>query len=170
MDECANLTLHIARFAQMPSDSTDAPREWVFMPEGVRASTWAGAADVLAQAPKPLLVAPLQMPGMLGTWSVQALEGDARRRTEHEFANLREFIDERATEFGLVNNSRICFGSAAGILEITLTELRRWAREYGVIVGLLLRRDPDDVTWLTIRQSDATWSRGGPDRHPGSAT
>ena len=154
----------------MPPDSPDTPDRWVFTPDGVRGD-WDTAAEHLAGAPKPLVVAPLQEPGMLGTWSVQALEGGARRRMEHEFENLREFVEECAAQFGLVDHSRVCFGSAAGVVEITLAELRRWVREYAVIIGLLLRRDPaDEVTWLTIRRTDATWSRGGPDRHPGPST
>ena len=72
MDLCAELTLQVLRFVQQPVDPPSSPREWVFVPEGRRAG-WIEARQLLANAAKPLMVAALLEPGMIGSWGVRAL-------------------------------------------------------------------------------------------------
>ena len=167
----AELALHIARFVQMPVGSADWPDHWVFVLRGGRRSR-AEAIDLLAQCPKPLLVAPLVEPGMLALWTTDALAGDERRRIEHEFANQVEAVASRVSDLGLSEASRILCETAAGRADLTVADFRTCFRDFAVIAGWSLIKGPDDAYpgRLVIRKSAEHWSPGGPSRHPGSAT
>src|SRR5947199_270545 len=112
MDICAALTLHVTRFVQMPVEAPASPLRWTFVPEGRRAG-WHEAGDLLSNAPKPLMVAPLLEPGLLGTWGISALGGSDRARADHELSNQLAAFDDQASELELGDDSRILFETPA---------------------------------------------------------
>lgn len=161
MDLCAELTLHVMRFVQEPRDPPSSPRQWLLLPEGRRAA-WPIARAFLADAPKPLMVAPLFESGMLGWWDLSALAGDHRRLVDRDFANQQEWLATHATHRGWSPKATILFETEADQVELPMTELGRWAREYAIPVGWTLGDGPDKDRpgRLLIRRSQGEWSPG----------
>lgn len=161
MDLCAELTLQVIRFVQEPRDPPSSPREWVFFPEGRRAS-WPVARTLLADARKPLMVAPLAEPGMIGSWGIHALKDDHLARAEHGLANQQQWLIEHAAHFGWTPTDIILFETEADHLELPMAELERWLKEYALPVGWTVGEGPDKARpgRLLIRRSHGDWSPG----------
>lgn len=161
MDLCAELTLQVIRFVQQPRDQPSSPREWVFVPEGRRAG-WPMARTLLAGARKPLMVAPLSEPGMIGSWGIHALKDDDLARAEHGLANQQQWLIEAATHFGWTPTDRILFETEADQVELSVAELERWLKEYALPVGWKVGEGPDKDRpgRLLIRRASGDWSPG----------
>ena len=137
MDIAAELTLRIARFIQMTADPPASPARWLFVPEFEHAR-WATAGELLANAPKPLIVAPLPDGGFLGTWFVGALTGVHRERAERQLENQQAFFHARIAHLGLKDSDAIVFDSGADETLIPVADFRRWLRDYAVCAGSTL--------------------------------
>lgn len=161
MDLCAELTLQIIRFVQQPRNPPSSPREWVFFPEGRRVA-WPLARTLLADAPKPLMVAPLAEPGMIGSWRIRALTGDHLAKAEHGLANQQQWLSEHATRFSWARTDLVLFETEADQLELSVAELERWLKEYALPVGWTVGEGPDKDRpgRLLIRRSRGDWSPG----------
>jgi len=171
MDICAELTLRIARFIQVSETPPQSPAYWFFVPEFRRAG-WSTALELLANAPKPLIVAPLPEPGLVGTWGLRALTGEDRARADHQFANQEAFFADRITHLQLGEDDSIAFDSGADTVSLSVREFKRWLREYAVCAGSTL--DPGTMSAnsgaLVVRRPDGHWSPGAACPHPRAAS
>jgi hypothetical protein len=170
-DIAAELTLRLARFVQMPEDPPASPARWFFVPEFYSAH-WEEAADLLAAAPKPLIVAPLLDPGILGTWFLGALTGVHRSRAEHHLQNQQEFFASQLEHFGLVDTHTIVFESGADETVLDVANFKRWLQEYVVCLGSTLQRSapaPHSAA-LIVRRPHGGWSPGLSCEHPPAAS
>jgi len=161
MDVCAELTLQVIRFVQQPIDAPCSPLEWVFIPEGRRAS-WADARRLLSEAPKPFIVAPISEPGMIGSWGVRALQGEHLARVEHNLRNQQRWLEEAVNHHHWAETDQVLFESPGDELELSLSDLRRWLVEYAVIAGWTISEGPDAARpgRLVIRKANGVWSPG----------
>ena len=100
MDIGAELTLQIARFAQDRSDAPRSAARWFLLP-GSTPLTWAEARDALAALPKPVLVAPLSEPGLLGVWLPGFLDEERRRWLHAQRANATEYWQAKLSVCGV---------------------------------------------------------------------
>jgi hypothetical protein len=138
MDIGAELTLQIARFAQ---DRFSAPRSaarWHLLPGG-DAYTWAEAGAALTALPKPLLVAPLNEPGLLGIWMPAMLDGKTRAWFDHHLANQSQYWQEKLRVCGVSETDRVVFAPATPALALTAPEFLHWASEY--VLGVPITMD-----------------------------
>ena len=151
MDICAELTLQVARLSQAHKVTRRAMSDWFFVP-AFRKATWAEAHDILAAAPKPLIVAPLVEPGYLATWSVQDLDSAQRAGAERHFDNLAEYFPEKLQVLGLTQAELFLFAGAEAELKLPVAEFWRWTREYAIPVGVTVDKTPESgVGRLIIR-------------------
>ena len=167
MDICAELTLRVARFIHMPADPPASPVNWFFMPEFLHAR-WDRAGELLAAAPKPLIVAPLPDPGALGTWFAGALTGEHRARADHQISNQQSLFAKLLDDIGLTDESSIVFDSGVDETVLGVPDFKRWLREYAVCAGSNLGASPDDPSRgrLFVRRPNGEWSPGRTCRIP----
>ncbi|HEY9226251.1 MAG TPA: hypothetical protein VIP11_06375 [Gemmatimonadaceae bacterium] len=160
-DIAAELTLRVARFLQMPDGPPASPARWFFVPEFYSAG-WDEAGSLLAEAPKPLIVAPLPDPGFLGTWFLGALKGVHRSRAEHQLQNQQAFFAAQLQHLGLTDTHTIVFESGADESVVDVATFKRWLQEYVVCAGSTLQRSapaPHSAA-LLIRRPHGGWSPG----------
>jgi hypothetical protein len=151
MDICAELTLRVARLSQEHKVTRRSLSDWFFVP-AFRKATWSEAHDILAAAPKPLIVAPLIEPGYLATWSVEDVDPTQRIGAERHLENLEEYFPEKLRALGLEQAELILFSAAETELKLTLADFRRWTREYAVAVGVTVDKTPESgVGRLLVR-------------------
>jgi hypothetical protein len=136
MDAAAELTLQIAQ-AMQRRDISQSPPHWIFWPEGTRA-TWAEARDLLASAPKPLLIAPLIEPGSLGLWQASAFDEAKRTAFGHQFQNQLGYYAEKLTALGLSPGDTLRFDAGNSPCTIRVSEFLTWAAEYALAAGISL--------------------------------
>lgn len=161
MDLCAELTLQVIRFVQAPIEAPHSPLEWVFVREGRRAG-WVEARQLLTEAPKPLIVAALSEPGMIGSWGMAALRDQHLARAEHGLRNQQQWLEEKAARFRWSETDVMLFETLADKLELPLSELRRWLKEYAIFAGWTVGAGPDPARpgRLLIRNPAGEWSPG----------
>lgn len=145
----ADLTLLVLRLIQ------GAPRppvkEWYLLPAFVEA-TQQEACEMLGTARKPVVVAPLLEPGIVGLWTLADLEVEARVKAERELANRMAYFEAKLSSMWPdgVDTVRLKEGDAD--LRLDLAAFRAWARDYYIAVGHGLEREHDPrVARLTIR-------------------
>jgi hypothetical protein len=139
MDVCAEFTLRIVRAAQESLGPRSSMLNWDFFPEH-RHVTWADARAILTAADKPLIVAPLLESGSVAIWSLSALQSRHRAAIEGEFANQRQYFDEKLAALGLEDTGRV--ETPDGEFTLTVAELRQWAIQYTVPVGIGMTASP----------------------------
>jgi hypothetical protein len=139
MDVCAELTLRLVRAAQEALNPLSSMLDWVFFPEHQHA-TWSQAREILAEAPKPLIVAPMLESGSVAIWSVSALQPQHRTVSEREFANQCEYFNEKLTAFALDDTDQV--ETPDGTFTITVAEFREWATQYAVFIGISMTATP----------------------------
>jgi hypothetical protein len=130
---CAEFTLRLVRVAQEALNPLSSMRDWIFFPEHQHA-TWAQAREVLTQSKKPLIVAPLLESGAVAVWSIDSLQPQDRAPLEREFANQCKYFNEKLAAFGLGGSDQI--ETPDGAFRVTAGELRQWATQYTVPVGI----------------------------------
>ena len=160
-DTSAELTLRVARFIQMPEDPPASPARWFFVPEFYSAH-WDEAIALLTAAPKPLIVAPLPDPGMLGTWYLGALTGVHRARADQQLQNQQAFFASQLEGLGLSDADTVVFDSGPDETAINVSEFRRWLGDYAVCAGSTLRRHATAprTAALLVRRPQGGWSPG----------
>lgn len=161
MDRCAELTLHVLRFVQQPLDPPCSPREWLIVPEGRRLG-WIATREHLAGLPKPLMVAALAEPGMIGTWNVATLPDQSAASARQSFASQQQWLEGAVAQYGWSAGDRVLFETAGDSLEMSLADLRRWLQEYAFFAGWTVSEGPDQdrPARLLIRRPDGAWSPG----------
>ena len=150
MDFGAELTLQIVWRAQTHArpDGARSPESWLFWPRGERVD-WEGARAMLGALPKPLLVAPLLEPGMLGLWTADALDEPCRQVVARGIANQVQYYADKLTAIG-VEQGPVRFGSETSTYEMSREGFLDWAAEYATF----LRADsldpgsPDPTAWM----------------------
>lgn len=171
LDAAAELTLRITRFIQMPESPAASPARWFFLPE-FHSAGWSEACELLAAAPKPLIIAPLPDPGCLGTWHLGALTGVHRARAEHELANQESFFARRLEHLRLEDTDRVTFDSGPDQTITAVGDFKRWLREYVVCVGSRLQAhtsEPGKAS-LLVRRPHGGWSPGAACTHHTAAS
>jgi hypothetical protein len=113
--------------------------DWVFFPEHQHA-TWSQARQILTGAAKPLIVAPLLESGSVAIWSVSALEPQHRTLLQGEFANQVQYFNEKLAALALNDTDQI--ETPDGTFTLTVRELRQWATEYTVPIGIGMTASP----------------------------
>ncbi|MGZ3331393.1 MAG: hypothetical protein ACXU9O_11525 [Gemmatimonadaceae bacterium] len=139
MDTCAELTLRLVRAGQEALNPRSSMVDWDFFPEHQHA-TWSQAREILTQATKPLIVAPLLESGSVAIWSVAALQPQHRAIYERELANQCEYFKEKLATFALDDTDRI--ETPNGTFTLTVAEFRQWATQYTVLVGISVTATP----------------------------
>jgi hypothetical protein len=129
MDSCAELTLRLVRAGQEALNPVSSMLDWDFFPEHQHA-TWSQAREILTQATKPLIVAPLLESGSVAIWSVAALQPQHRTVFERELANQCEYFKEKLAAFALDDTDQI--ETPDGTFTLTVAEFRQWATQYTV--------------------------------------
>jgi hypothetical protein len=143
MDTGAELTLQIVQRAQSYArpDVLQAPDLWLLWPGGERLD-WVSARARLGALAKPLLVAPLLEPGMLGLWPIDTLDETRKQVVRHGVANQVEYYADKLAALG-VEHGPIRFGSGTSQHEMSREEFLRWATEYAINVGISLEAAAD---------------------------
>ena len=143
MDTGAELTLQIVRRAQAYArpDLPQAPDLWLLWPGGERLD-WVGARTRLGALLKPLLVAPLLEPGMLGLWSIDTLDEERKQLVRREVANQVQYHADKLAALG-VEHGPIRFESRTSQCEMSRDEFLHWATEYALNVGISLEAAAD---------------------------
>ena len=112
---------------------------WLFVP-ALRKATWSEACELVAAAPKPLLVAPLVEPGHLVMWSVDALDEVDRAVVVRELASLQQFCTEKLRLSGVGPTGSVRLHGPDAEMVLTIDEFARWLREFVMAgVGLIIR-------------------------------
>jgi hypothetical protein len=153
MDTGAELTLQIVRLAHSHTvaDVSRIPQRWTFWPHGERCD-WEGARALLSRLAKPVLVAPLAEPGMLGLWTVDMLAENHRRAADRELTNQVQYLADKLA--ALNHPGSVKFGSGASAYQMTGAELLQWATEYALNLGISLGRSSEaNVAHVLVRPS-----------------
>ena len=137
MDTGAELTLQIVRLAHSHAagDASRVPQRWTVWPYGERCD-WEGARALLSRLAKPVLIAPLAEPGMLGLWTVDMLAEEHRRAASRELNNQTRYLADKLA--ALDDPSSVRFGSGASAYRMTCAELLQWTAEYALNLGVSL--------------------------------
>jgi hypothetical protein len=133
MDTCAELTLRLVRAGQEALNPVSSMLDWDFFPEHQHA-TWSQAREILTQAAKPLIVAPLLESGSVAIWSVAALQPQHRAALEPEFANQCQYVNEKLAALALEDTDHV--ETPDGTFTLTVAEFRQWAAQYAIHVGI----------------------------------
>jgi hypothetical protein len=133
IDPCAELTLRLLRVGQEALEPRSSMVDWDFYPEHYHA-TWAQAREVLKAAAKPVIVAPLLESGSVAIWSIGSLDLENRAKIEREFANQCRYFNEKLEMLALCDSDLI--ETPDGTFTLTVAELKQWATEYTVLVGI----------------------------------
>jgi hypothetical protein len=143
MDTGAELTLQIVRRAQSYArpDVPQAPDLWLLWPGGERLD-WVSTRTRLGALAKPLLVAPLLEPGMLGLWSIDTLDEERKQVVRHGVANQVQYYADKLAALG-VEHRPIRFESGTSQCEMSRDEFLHWATEYAINVGITLEAAAD---------------------------
>ncbi len=138
----ADLTLHVSRLVQQasPARPVNSP-EWFLVP-AFRPATWAEARALLTDAPKPLIVAPLVEPGLLGVWEVGRLKPEHRAAAERAIATQVAFHTERIPLHGLSATDTLSLTAADGPFTMSVAEFIQWSREYATPAGVSVTSTP----------------------------
>ncbi len=139
MDTCAELTLRLVRAGQEALDPRSSMVDWDFYPEHHHA-TWSQAREILKEAAKPLIVAPLLESGSVAIWSVGALDPKHRAKMEHEFANQCRYLNQKLEMLALGDSDWI--ETPDGAFTLTVAEFKQWATEYTILVGIGMGASP----------------------------
>lgn len=139
MDACAELTLRLVRAGQEALNPCSSMVDWDFFPAHQHA-TWSQARKILSGAAKPLIVAPLLESGSVAIWSVGALEAQHRTIFERELANQCEYFNGKLASLALEDTDQI--ETPDGTFTLTVAELRQWATQYTVLVGISVTATP----------------------------
>lgn len=153
MDTRAELTLQIVRLAHSHTvgDVSRIPQRWTFWPYGERCD-WEGARALLSRLAKPVLVAPLAEPGMLGLWTVDMLAEGHRLAAGRELSNQTQYLADKLT--ALNHPDLVRFGSGASAYHMTRAELLQWATEYALNLGISLGPSTEaSVAHVLVRPS-----------------
>jgi hypothetical protein len=153
MDSGAELTLQIIRRVQRHShgEARRFPDSWSFWPRGLRAG-WPDARDLLTALPKPILVAPLLEPGMLGLWTDEGFDNAQRHAFAQQLANQVQYYSEKLAALNVPPDGQVRFGPAVSPSAIGVDAFLQWATEYGLSVGISLAASPDPgVAIITVR-------------------
>jgi hypothetical protein len=154
----AELTLQISRRVQAHAraELAEFPRLWSLWPRGERLD-WDGTRALLDSLPKPLLVAPLLEPGMLGLWEHDPLDEQRRPIVRYGIKNQVQYYADKLAAIG-AERGPVRFGPSASRYEMTRDEFLLWATEYAINVGISLEpADDAGVALVRIRPS-----AGGP--------
>lgn len=143
MNTGAELTLQIVRLAQSHAsgDVARARPLWLFWPHGERRD-WEGARELLGHLAKPVLVAPLVEPGMLGLWTVDMLDAAHRPAVERQISNQVQYFADKLAALK-ISQGPVRFGSDTSAYEMTRDEFLQWATEHMINLGLSLQRSAD---------------------------
>jgi hypothetical protein len=161
LDPCAELTLQVLRFVQQPLENPSFPRRWTLIPEGQRLG-WVAAREWLASQPKPIMVAALAEPGLIGTWSATGVPDKGAENTAQSFASQQQWLEGAVAKYGWTDSDRVLFETVGDSLELSLTDLRRWLREYAFFAPWTVGEGPDRErpARLLVRRPDGSWSPG----------
>ena len=149
-DTCADFVLHLARLQQEHLRPTSSLVGWVFLP-AFREATWSQARELLAAAPKPLVVAPLVEPGYLAVWNLDGVEPDRRATIESLFANQVEYFTEKLKICGLGQTAVMRLSTPTVTLSISAADFRRWFHEYTVFGVTVAKTGDPGVGRVLIR-------------------
>ncbi len=143
MDTGAELTLRIVQRAQsyVRPDVPQAPDLWLLWPCG-ECLDWISTRTTLGALTKPLLVAPLLEPGMLGLWPIDTLDEAHRQVVTHGVVNQVQYYTHKLAALG-VEHGPIRFESGTSQCEMSRDEFLHWATEYAINVGISLEAAPD---------------------------
>ena len=138
MQKGAELTLRITHRvqAQWRPDISESTALWTIWPRGERVD-WDGARALLGRLPKPVLVAPLLEPHMLGLWTVEMLDAGHRQVVGREMANQVQYYADKLSVLR-AEDGPVRFGLGAASVEMTRDEFLHWATEYAINVGISL--------------------------------
>jgi len=139
MDTCAELTLRLVRAGQEALNPVSSMLDWDFFPEQQHA-TWSQAREILTQATKPLIVAPLLESGSVAIWSLSALQPEHRAALESEFANQCQYFNEKLAALALEDADHVA--TPDGTFTLTVAQLRQWAAQYAIHVGIGMTASP----------------------------
>lgn len=136
MDSGAELTLQIARLVQLHGRQLSrSPLTWSFWPHGEQVG-WDEARDLLAAAPKPLLVAPLIEPGALGLWEVAGFDAARRETVRRELANQVAYYAGKFASFAVGGDGHVRLDGHGRSCTMGVASFLRWAGEYAISVGV----------------------------------
>ena len=143
MDTGAELTLQIVRRTQSYArpDVAPAPDSWLLWPGGERLD-WVSTRTRLGALGKPLLVAPLLEPGMLGLWSIDTLDDERKQAVRRGVATQVQYYADKLAALG-VEGGPIRFESGTSQHEMSRDGFLRWASEYAINAGISLEAAAD---------------------------
>ena len=154
MNTGAELTLQIVRLVQAHArrDVSQVPQLWTFWPRG-ECLEWEGARGLLTRLAKPVLVAPLLEPGMLGLWSINTFDEAHKQVVGRQISNQVQYYADKLTALN-VEQGLVRFGSGTSAYEMTRDEFLQWATEYALDVGISLGASTDaGVARILVRTS-----------------
>ena len=140
MDTPAELTLQLARLVQ-EQHAQKAMVGWFFVPEW-REATWEQAREILAAAPKPLVIAVLTEPGYLAIWSIERIPSAQRTGVEHHLDNTGQYFAEKLQLCRLRDVDSLVLQMPGGTFDISVADFRQWTHDYAVSLGVTIQTTP----------------------------
>lgn len=140
MDIPAEFTLRIVRFVQ-EQHVLKSMVGWFFVPEWRHAS-WPEARELLAVAPKPLIVAALTEPGYIATWSLDDVPSADRDGAARHITNSIEYYAEKLEICGLREADTLVLDMPGEQFHLAVSEFEQWYREYAVSLGVTVQTTP----------------------------
>lgn len=131
MDPAAELTLRLIRAGQEALDPKSSLLGWTFFPV-IRHLSWSDACDLLAAAPKPVMVAALIEPGTIALWSAPDLDETSKPSLDDQLRNQCAYFDAQLDGLGLAPTDEV--ETPDQLFRLGVTEFRVWVREYCISV------------------------------------
>jgi hypothetical protein len=131
MDRCAEMTLRLVRTGQEALDPRSSLIGWTLFPS-IKQMSWSEARDILASAPKPVLVAALIEPGAIALWSMAELEHQGRAALEYQIRNQSEYYDAKLRAIGLATADAI--ETPDGEFRLSMSDFKQWTHDYCMTV------------------------------------
>jgi|CXWL01.1.fsa_nt_gi hypothetical protein len=144
MDPAAELTLRLIRAGQEALDPKSSLLGWTVFPE-IRHLSWVETRNLLAEAPKPLLVAALIEPGVLAYWKAAELDAPSHQSLDDQISNQCAYFDSKLELPGLALVDEV--ETPDQTFRLSVADFRRWVREYCIsTVGIGMSTSPRQRT------------------------
>lgn len=152
MDTGAELALRMSRVVHARTFAPTGFVDWFLVP-AFRKASWTEARELLAVAPKPLLVSPLPDPGFLGIWPLANLPEADRVGMRHQLANQVSYFRAKLSGLAVPDDGMVVFQDEEGEVALPVAAFLSWCGEDVVFAGTTVERGPDSrVARLVVRR------------------
>jgi hypothetical protein len=140
------------------------PAIWYVVPNPAPLS-YPGLCKALDEHPKPILVAALAEPGLVGVWSFASEDSPQKQFLRSNLRSQLAYLKHKVAALAPDNPEVTVLLEIEGESEVySLAQLEAWARDFGVVAcGWTMTNNEDDSRAplrLILRRPDGTFSPG----------